>query len=346
MKKISAILFFFASTVIFSAEFYDEEVSPQDSQDFFEQEILFPSQDFSMQPELERQNRFEARRQAVYNPFATASLSLIPGLGQAATGNFAKGAFFLTTEGIIGWIAYRAWGDYRRSYRRIYVMRDSLNIYRTLEPPQEDADIWARNTAFWANRTALAEYNNLFQRTRYHNAAFMFGAVGIWNLMDAVGVSNAVSGAQNPDPRRAMALSAIPFSGAGQIYNGEWFKAGLVMATQTSFVFGGLRFQRLMAQAQRFPQDLNGEESFSLLPSSERTQPWRDNHRNAARRRTMFFWYAIISYIYGMTDAYVDAALSGFEQKFDLTFDISPFDEEISFGLQWNFGTRTRGGGF
>jgi len=191
---------------------------------------------------------------------------------------------------------------------------------------------------------ALAEYDNLFEKTRYHNASFMFGAVGIWNLLDAFGTSAGMQGAQNPEPRRAMALSAIPFTGAGQFYNGEWFKGGLVFATQTSFVFGGIRFQYLMHKAQEFPRELGEDESFALLSQGERVDRWRNNHRNAAQRRTMFFWYFVISYIYGMTDAYVDASLSNFDRKFDLTFDYLPLNEELALGFTWNFGARTRGG--
>jgi len=279
-----------------------------------------------------------------HNPFLITSLSLIPGLGQAVMGNYARGTFFLSTEGIIGWIAYRAWVDYRRSYHRIYALQDTLANRRTRGIQQEDTIAFARDTMLLANRVALAQYDNLFEKARYHNATFMFGAVGIWNLLDAFGAAANMQGAQNPDPRRAMALSAIPFTGAGQFYNGEWFKAGLVFVSQTSFVFGGIRFQHLMHKAQQFPRDLSEDESFSLLPTGERVDRWRSNHRNAAQRRTMFFWYFVISYIYGMTDAFVDASLSGFDRKFDLTFDYLPQNEEISLGFVWNFGGRGRSG--
>jgi len=294
--------------------------------------------------EIPPQEIAAAPQQNEHDPLFVTSLSLVPGLGQVVMGNYARGTFFFTTSGIIGWIGAQAWWDYRRSYQRIYDHRDSLANHRARLTLSENADSAARVTMILANRVALAEYDNLLEKTRYHNAAFMLGAVGIWNLLDAFGVSANMQGAQNPAPRRAMALSAIPFTGAGQFYNGEWFKGGLVFATQTSFVFGGARFQYLMYKAQQFPRELGEDENFALLPINERVDLWRNNHRNAAQRRTMFFWYFVISYIYGMTDAFVDASLSGFDRKFDLTFDYLPQNEEISLGFVWNFGGRGRSG--
>jgi len=264
----------------------------------------------------------------IYNPVFTASLSLVPGGGQLATKNFAKGFLFLGTEGIIGWISVRGWVDYHESFDKIYLSRDSLNAAK-----YKNAD-----TAYWANAVALAEYDNLFEKVRYYNASALFGAIGIWNILDAVGVSNAVKGAQNPNPRKAMALSAIPFSGAGQFYNGEWFKAGLVIATQTAFVFGGTQFQYLMYKSQKYVEDLNRNREENSSPRIDNN--WRNNYENAARRRTMFFWYSIIFYMYGMTDAYVDASLSNFEKKFDISASFSPIENEIAFGFVFKFGSR------
>ena len=263
----------------------------------------------------------------IYNPLFTAPLSLVPGGGQFATKNFAKGFLFLGTEGIIGWISVRAWVDYHDSFDKIYSYGDSLNAVK------ESNSVESADIGNWANKVALAEYDNLFQKARYYNASAMFATIGIWNILDAVGVSNAVKGAKDPNPRKAMALSAIPFSGAGQFYNGEWFKAGLVIATQTAFVFGGAQFQYLMYKSQKYVEDLNRNKDTDFRID----RSWRNNYEDAARRRTMFFWYSIIFYIYGMTDAYVDASLSNFERKFDISASVSPIDNEAAFTLVFKF---------
>jgi hypothetical protein len=165
----------------------------------------------------------------------------------------------------------------------------------------------------------------------------MFAAVGIWNILDAAGTSNVILGAENPNPKRAMALSAIPFSGAGQFYNGEWFKAGLVIATQTMFVFSGVQYQYLMKKSQDFPAQLSRDSTFQDIPKNLRTDAWRNRYSDAAQRRTMFFWYAVIFYIYGMTDAYVDASLYRFEKRFDISAGFLSKDNEIAFNFVWKF---------
>jgi TM2 domain-containing membrane protein YozV len=274
----------------------------------------------------------QEKEETIYNPLHTASLSLmIPGGGQVYTGNYTKGFLFLATEGILGWITFNNRRAYHRSYQQIYEYTDSLRLLK------RSGDFSPIDTMHLANRIALAEHNNLLRKARYYNSAAFLGAVGIWNVLDGIGVSNAVKGAQNPNPRKAMALSAIPFTGAGQFYNGEWFKAGLVMTTQTAFTFGGIQFQHLMNKSTRYVRDLGRDSNFVDLPRVERIDRWRDNYNSASRRRTMFFWYGIIFYIYGMTDAYVDASLSNFERKFDITADYLPQKDEITLGFVLRF---------
>jgi len=257
-----------------------------------------------------------------YNPFFTATLSLVPGGGQFYTKHFTKGFLFLASEGIFGWISLNYWKNYHKSFNKIYSLNDELKL---------------ENSIAVKNQIKLAEYDNLLRRTRYYNASSMFTAVGVWNILDAIGASNAVSGVENANPKRAMALSAIPFSGAGQFYNGELFRAGLVIATQTMFVFGGVQYQYLMKKSQDFPAQLSRDSTFNEIPRNERTDAWRNRYTDASQRRTMFFWYSVIFYIYGITDAYVDASLHKFEKKFDISADFSPKDNEIAFNFVWKF---------
>jgi len=275
-----------------------------------------------------------------FNPFKLASLSLIPGGGQLATKHFTKGFLFLGSEGIIGWIAVRQRQDYHKSYQNIYRWQDSLSTKRNDAVSPSDTikwKAWVRDTMYSANKIAQAEFDMKLNRARFYNASALFGAVGIWNLLDAIGISGHVSGVENPNPRTAMALSAIPFSGAGQFYNGEWFKAGLVIATQTAFVFGGTQFQIMMRKSEKYREELATDSNFLLLDRVDRNDVWRDRYRNAAQRRTMFFWYSVIFYIYGMTDAYVDASLHNFNKKFDITADFDPIDNGVAVGFTWKF---------
>jgi TM2 domain-containing membrane protein YozV len=258
-----------------------------------------------------------------YNPFITAPLSIVPGGGQIYTKHFTRGFLFLGTDGIIGWISLNYWKNYHKSFNKIYSLNDSLNMAKF-------GTFTAKDTMRFTNKIKLAEYDNIAGKVRYYNASALFAAVGIWNIIDGFGVSNRFYGVENKNPRTAMALSAIPFSGAGQFYNGEWFKAGLTIATQTAFVFGGVQYQYLMKKSQDFVGHLSRDSTFQELSKEDRIDAWQNRYKDAAKRRTMFFWYSIIFYIYGMTDAYVDASLSKFENKFDISADFSPENNEIA----------------
>ncbi len=92
-----------------------------------------------------------------------------------------------------------------------------------------------------------------------------------------------------PDPQTALLLGLIP--GGGQIYNGAWLKAVLVIAAEAYYVDA---FQRA---AKSYTE-------FSILnPDSE--NPHLDARNGSA-------WAALLVYILGMLDAYVDAHLSTF----------------------------------
>jgi TM2 domain-containing membrane protein YozV len=265
-----------------------------------------------------------------YNSFFTASLSLIPGGSQIYTKHFTRGFLFLASEGITGWISLNYYKDYHKSFNGIYLLNNELNTLKT-------QDFSARDTMILATRKKIAEYDNLLKKVRFHNAFGLFAGIGFWNIIDAIGISSGIEGAQHPNPSRAMALSAIPFSGAGQFYNGEQFKAGLVIAAQTSFVFGGIQYHYLMKKSQNYVSNLSRDTTFQEIPKDDRLNAWQSRYNDATKRRTMFFWYSVIFYIYGMTDAYVDAYLSKFEKKFDITADYSPIRNEASFGLTWKF---------
>ena len=95
-----------------------------------------------------------------------------------------------------------------------------------------------------------------------------------------------------PDPQTALLLGLIP--GGGQIYNGAWLKAVLVIAAEAYYLDA---FQRAAQSYAEFS---------SLNPDSE--NPYLDARNGNA-------WRALIVYILGMLDAYVDAHLSTFPQE-------------------------------
>ena len=221
-----------------------------------------------------------------------------------ADSEIVRRSILTVSDAVMGTVALNYRKDYHASYQHI-----------------TDASSDTKN---------LALYDNLRAKTRYYNASALFGSVAFWNILDIIASANiakypnSLSPDHVPNPKKAMALSAIPFSGAGQFYNAEWFKAGLVIATQSTFVFGGVQYQYLMLRSKELADDSN-------------KQSMHRRYQEASRRRTMYYWYAIIFYIYGITDAYVDAHLSDSSKKLEILPDISIDNRNIGFTLSWKF---------
>lgn len=94
-----------------------------------------------------------------------------------------------------------------------------------------------------------------------------------------------------PRPGTALLLGLVP--GLGQVYNGAWIKALLVMAAEGYYV-------------AQFLQASTDYDEFAL------SSPGAANPFLALRNGSA--WRALLVYILGMLDAYVDAHLSTFPQ--------------------------------
>jgi hypothetical protein len=91
-------------------------------------------------------------------------------------------------------------------------------------------------------------------------------------------------------PRRA-ALYALAFPGGGQIYNGRYLKAGLILGLE------GLAYWRFAVNRKLY----RGYQEDYALP----------RHRYLEKRNKYAWWVAFI-YVYGLLDAVVDAHLQTF----------------------------------
>lgn len=92
-----------------------------------------------------------------------------------------------------------------------------------------------------------------------------------------------------PDPRTAFLLGLIP--GGGQLYNGKWLKAVIVIAADGYYFY---RFQQALG----------------LYNDYDTSHPTVENPY--LERRNKFAWQLLFVYILGLTDGYIDAHLSTF----------------------------------
>lgn len=272
-------------------------------------------------------------------PGVTIALSIIPGGGQMYQREFIRGGLFLGFEALFGSIAINRWQSYHGNLRMLDTLQS--NYAQLISVPEFDT-AQALDTLMAIERRA---YEAQRMKMLHRNYTAWFAGLYAWNLFDAVGYSGIIRGVSNPNPRRAAALSAIPFLGLGQLYNGKAYKAGLVWAMQIGCMTSAINFQRLMNEC--------GEREIALKSSSYHDakavsisykgtieREWSGAYDSATRSRTMFMWYGVIFYLYGILDAYVDAHLHGFESKFDIVGGFDPFNEEFGLNLTYDFGKR------
>ncbi len=197
---------------------------------------------------------------------------------------------------------------------------------------------FVKDTVLALNDYKLAEYDNREAKYSYYNYATWFGGIYLWNLADGFGVANRFKGVKNPNPKKAAWLSAIPFTGAGQLYNGDIFKAGLVSTMELGCLFSALRYMDLMDFAEEgYRAVANDSNSVKILTDADERKEWQNRYEDAAKIRTRFIWYGVIFYIYGIFDAYVDAELYEFRDKFDILATYDPITEDIGFNLTIGF---------
>ncbi len=278
----------------------------------------------------------------LYKPTVTASLSLLPGGGQFYTRHFTKGGIFLATELLMGTQAYNYWTSFHDAYKPYYAQKaiyDSLHT-EYLNTPSSLIKPEQTNTLTSArNRRDLTEYDIERTRIDYINYSAWFTGIYLWNIVDAIGASNQYPGASNPDPRRAAALSAIPFTGAGQFYNGSWFKGAMVSVVEIGCMVTAINFQRLMNDGNEYEKNLRAlpDSSFHKIPLAEQLQ-WENRFDDASTSRTMFMWYGVFFYLYGIADAMVDAHMHGFDRNFHIAGAIDPIEGKMNFAFSTEFG--------
>ncbi|UCD18052.1 MAG: hypothetical protein JSV44_03855, partial [Candidatus Zixiibacteriota bacterium] len=117
--------------------------------------------------------------------------------------------------------------------------------------------------------------------------------------------------------------------GWGQIGNGKYVKAGIIIALEATLIGTYLHYRNKTDDA---------ESDFLSAPESDR--PWRfEEYEDARDQRNRFGWYTATLIFLSMFDAYVDAHLARFpERKDNISIDISPqVDEYVWLKVEYCF---------
>lgn len=101
-------------------------------------------------------------------------------------------------------------------------------------------------------------------------------------------------------------LASMIVPGAGQIYNGAYWKAPLVWGL-------GYYFVSVYNQQNKLYKDYRKQYLTSLTSNPPGIDLLRQNRDFYRGQRDTFGWYVAITYIVNLLDAYVDASLYNFE---------------------------------
>ena len=89
------------------------------------------------------------------------------------------------------------------------------------------------------------------------------------------------------------ALYGTIFPGGGQVYNGRWFKAALILSLETAAIYNW---------------QLNGD-----IYKNYASGTYNLSKHRYLEKRNKYAWWIFFIYVYGMLDAVVDAHLNPFK---------------------------------
>jgi uncharacterized protein DUF5683 len=141
-------------------------------------------------------------------------------------------------------------------------------------------------------------------------------------------VDQDVDSVKAPNPTIAL-LKSIAVPGWGQISNGKYIKAGIVIALETTLIGTYIHYWNKTEDAR---------DTFENAALDDKSRLYRE-FDDAKDQRNRFAWFCATTIFVSMFDAYVDAHLANFPRsKETLSFNIAPTpDEAIRVSLAYNF---------
>ena len=278
-----------------------------------------------------------------YSPLKAVIMStLIPGLGQFYCKQRIRGSIFFGTVLISSLMLKYRWDRYQTDLKTIVKEFDNRTLsYRdTLNNiAQADTATYKKYYNLYIGsymQSDLARYRRQAGRFVAYQVAGWTTGFYIWNVVNAFHYSNHLLDDEPRNPKIAAWLSAIPFLGIGQMYNGSFQKAGFIWTTHTMLSIMALKAHIRMNKAIDFQNKIEKTESVSLVYKKNYFNQWEGEYNNAFKQRNTWLWYLFILYFYGIFDAAVDAHLHDYQKKIKLRPDVIFSNESLSFKIDIN----------
>lgn len=247
----------------------------------------------------------------------TMMLSLLPGGGHYYTEHYVRGGFITGIELALFYeVVYNKSYQYDRVLEQAAPFRDSVSYYTKQlfrNPPRDSIEYYQQKRNENLNRVRAYNDKKMEQEDlRKAETAWLYG-LHLYGMFDAFGIwyNNNHRSVELRSMKSAVLWAILP--GFGQMYNGEFGKAGLLYMgfigsatsiwTSQNMVEYYLDRKHLMAG-----EDSNVEEYDRV---EERVTYYRKN-------RNQYIWAMALLYLYSMGDAAVDALLSDFDNPLHL----------------------------
>lgn len=243
---------------------------------------------------------------------ATMLLSVLPGGGQYYTGHYVRGGFITAIElGLVYEVFFNKSYQYDRVLEQAKPFQDSVSYYTKMimEASSRDSLSYYQNRRLdYLNRVRFYSDKKMEQEDlRKAEMAWLYG-VQLYGMFDAFGIwyNNNHRSVELRSMKKALLWGLIP--GFGQMYNGEFGKAGLLYMSFIGASVSAWTSQNMVKYYLDRKHLLAAESSNAteLDRVTERVTYYRKN-------RNQYIWASALLYLYSLGDAVVDALLSDFD---------------------------------
>lgn len=242
----------------------------------------------------------------------TMLLSILPGGGQYYTGHYVRGGFITGIElALVYEVFFNKSYQYDRVLEQARPFQDSVAHYTKLIRDASSRDslaIYQDRRNEFVNRVRFYSDKKMEQEDlRKAEMAWLYG-LQVYGMFDAFGIwfNNNHRSVELRSMKKALLWALIP--GFGQMYNGEFGKAGLLYMSFIGSSVSVWTSQNMVEYYLDRKHIMTGESSASS--DYERVVDRVTYYR---KNRNQYIWASALLYLYSIADAVVDALLSDFD---------------------------------
>ena len=247
----------------------------------------------------------------------TMLFSILPGGGQYYTGHYVRGGFITGIEALLIYEVYvnKSWQK-DRVYEQAKPFQDSVAMMTEaiMRNPDRDSlpSLYEKRNEYATRVRELSDKKMEQEDLRTAENAWLFG-LHLYSMFDAFGIwyNNHYRSVELRSMKKALLLGIVP--GLGQMYNGEFGKAGLLYMSIIGATTSIMTSQHMVNYYLKRKHVLGDE-----APNSDEYEKITERVTYYRKNRNQYIWGMALIYIYSLADAAVDALLSDFDNPLHL----------------------------